>query len=69
MNNRTDNPSQWAAADDVVKDMAELLRRTPTPTSQMAMMLLAIEHPNRLVLMAMIAATALQRLADAEHRK
>jgi hypothetical protein len=62
--NQTDNPSQWAAADDIVVKMVEVLRREPTPTSQMAMMLLAIEHPNRLVLMSMIAATALQRLAE-----
>lgn len=68
MNHRTDNPSNWAAADDVVEKFTELMRQQPTPTSQMAMMLLAIEHPNRLVLMAMIAATALQRLAEAEHR-
>lgn len=63
-----DAPSQWAAADDIVEQFVGVLRAQPTPTSQLAMMLLAIEHPNRLVLMAMIAATALQRLADAEHR-
>ena len=61
-----DNPTNWAAADDIVAKMTHVLRQEPTPTSQMAMMLLALDHPNRLVLMAMIAATALQRLADHE---
>lgn len=66
--NQVDNPSQWAAADDIVTKFSQVMREQPTPTSQMAMMLLAIDHPNRLVLMAMIAATALQRLSEAEHR-
>jgi hypothetical protein len=63
VNPHTDNPSQWAAADDIVGGFVKALQQQPMPTSQIAMQLLALEHPQRLMLMAMIAATALQRLA------
>jgi hypothetical protein len=64
MPNHADDASQWAAADDMVDHFVKMLRDSPTATSQCAMGLLALEHPQRLILLSMIAATALQRLAD-----
>jgi hypothetical protein len=63
MNHNTDSAPQWAAADDIVDGMLKSLRTSPMPTSQIAMNLLAFDHPQRLMLLAMIASTALQRLA------
>lgn len=58
-----DDPSRWAAADDMCDGYITHLRGNPMSTSEVAMMLLATDHPQRLILFSMIAATALQRLA------
>jgi hypothetical protein len=59
-----DSAGRWAAADDMVDGFVKGLRSEPMSSAELAMALLAIEHPQRLQLMAMIAATSLQRLAN-----
>jgi hypothetical protein len=54
--------ARWSAADDIVDGILKALRDQPMTTSEIAMQLLALDNPQRLRLMAMIAATALQRL-------
>jgi hypothetical protein len=60
---RDDQEAQWAAADEIVDQLVETLRHQPMTDSQAAMALLALEHPQRMMLLAMIAAIALQRIA------
>ncbi|HVQ84642.1 MAG TPA: hypothetical protein VMS84_07810 [Mycobacterium sp.] len=66
MNHHADDPVQWAAADDIVDQFIKALRTAPQPTSQIMISMLALDHPQRIIMLAMIAATALQRLASGE---
>lgn len=53
----------WAAADEQVDRYVTAMRSKPITTSDVAMILLANENDNKTLNLAIIAATALQRLA------
>jgi hypothetical protein len=53
----------WAAADDMVDNYIKLLCASPMTTSDLAMLLLAMENDHVKLNLAVIGATALQRLA------
>lgn len=56
--------AQWAQVDDIVEHITQNLKKSPATTSDIALDLLALDLSNRTRVLAMIAATALQRLAS-----
>lgn len=56
-------PAQWAAVDDMVEQYAAMLRTTECTTADIALDILASDKASEKRVLAMIAATALQRLA------
>lgn len=65
------NPEQhnftamWAAADDMVDRYLKMLHNTPMTTADLAMIMLGQDNDNVKLNLAIVAATALQRLAGA----
>ena len=60
-------PVQWSNVDQLVADYTKHLRENPTTTADIAMDLLTREVENPQRVLVMMAATALQQLANGTH--
>lgn len=54
---------QWSNVDELVGNYVKHLRKNPTTTSDIAVDLLTMDTENRLRVIAMMAATAMQQLS------
>lgn len=58
--------AQWAQVDELVDKYVDTLNANQMTSADIAMDLLACDVPNRLLFLAMLSATALQRLVATE---
>lgn len=61
-------PVQWSNVDELVGTYVKHLQQHPTTTADIAVDLLTMDNENKLRVIAMMAATALQQLAMGANR-